>query len=111
MKDTLMYKGYFAIVHFSEEDNVFYGKLEGINDLVSFEGETVTELRKDFQDSVDDYLELCRRNGKTPEKPFKGSFNVRIGADLHRKAALTATERGISLNALVESAIRQAVGL
>jgi predicted HicB family RNase H-like nuclease len=58
---------------------------------------------------VDEYLAFCAENGKQPEKPFKGSFNVRIKADLHRQAAQAAFARGISLNTLVEDAIRQAV--
>jgi predicted HicB family RNase H-like nuclease len=69
----------------------------------------VTDLVTDFHDAVDEYLDFCAERGKEPEKPFKGSFNIRIGEDLHRNAAIEAAARGISLNALVESAIRQTV--
>jgi predicted HicB family RNase H-like nuclease len=70
------------------------------------EGDSVQTLTQDFHNTVDEYLEFCEKNGKQPERPFKGSFNVRIQPELHRKAALTASARGISLNSFVEDAIR-----
>jgi predicted HicB family RNase H-like nuclease len=109
MSNYLHYKGYIGSVEFSEEDNVFHGKVIGIKPLISFEGDTVTAIKEDFYHSVDEYLAFCTRNGAQPEKPYKGSFNVRIGADLHRRAALLAYARGVSLNALVEDAIRRSV--
>jgi predicted HicB family RNase H-like nuclease len=111
MSNYLHYRGYIGSVEFSEEDNVFHGKVIGIKPLISFEGDTVIAIKKDFYHSVDEYLAFCTRNGTQPEKPYKGSFNVRIGADLHRRAALLAYARGVSLNALVEDAIRQSVNL
>jgi len=105
----LHYKDYVGSVEFSEEDAVFHGKVVGIKSLISFEGDSVSAIIKDFHNAVDEYLEFCAETGKQPEKPFKGSFNVRIGTDLHRKAALAASERGISLNTLVEDAIKQTV--
>ena len=65
----LNYKGYEGIAAFSDEDNVFHGKLQGINDLVTFEGETIDELEIAFEEAVDDYLDICARYGKEPEKP------------------------------------------
>lgn len=105
----LHYKDYIGSVEFSEEDAVFHGKTVGIKSLISFEGDSVSAIVEDFHNAVDEYLEFCGNTGKQPEKPFKGSFNVRIGAELHRKAALTASIRGISLNALVEDAIKQMI--
>ena len=105
----LHYKGYAGSVEFSEEDSVFHGKVVGIKSLISFEGDSINALIEDFHNAVDEYLEFCAETGKQPEKPFKGSFNVRIGTDLHRKAALAASMRGISLNSLVEEAIRQTI--
>ena len=105
----LHYKDYIGSVDFSEEDSVFHGKVVGIKSLISFEGDSVSAITEDFHVAVDEYLSFCAENDTKPEKSFKGSFNVRIGADLHRRAALTASERGISLNTLVEDAIRQAV--
>jgi predicted HicB family RNase H-like nuclease len=107
----LHYKNYTGSVEFSEEDAVFHGKVIGIKALISFEGDSVNAITSDFQKAVDEYLKFCAVKGKEPEKPFKGSFNVRINADLHRKLALTASDRGISLNTLVEDAIRQSVNV
>jgi predicted HicB family RNase H-like nuclease len=108
-KNYLHYKDYVGNIEFSETDGVFHGKVVGVKSLISFEGNSVNAITKDFHNAVDEYLEFCAKTGKQPEKPFKGSFNVRIGIDLHRKATLTASARGISLNTLVEDAIRQAV--
>jgi len=105
----LHYKNYTGSVCFSERDAVFHGKVIGIKALISFEGESVRALTDDFHTAVDEYLKFCATKGKEPEKPFKGSFNVRISSDLHRKLALTASARGVSLNTLVEDAIRQSV--
>jgi predicted HicB family RNase H-like nuclease len=107
----LYYKNYVGSVEFLEADGVFHGKVVGIKSLISFEGNSVSAIIKDFHNAVDEYLDFCAETGKQPEKPFKGSFNVRIGTDLHRKAALTASARGISLNTLVEDAIKQTISL
>jgi len=103
------YKNYVGSVEFSEIDAVFHGKVMGIKSLISFEGDSVSTLIEDFHNAIDEYLDFCVQENIQPEKPFKGSFNVRIGSDLHRKAALAASARGISLNTLVEDAIRQTV--
>ncbi len=108
-KDILRYKTFIGAVHYSGDDNVFYGKIEGINDLVTFEGKSVAELRKSFEEAVDDYLGLCAEAGKDPHKSFKGSFNVRISPDLHKRAFRSAAEEGISLNQFVQSAIEHEV--
>ena len=108
-KNYLHYKDYVGNIEFSEADGVFHGKVVGIKSLISFEGNSVNVITKDFHNAVNEYLEFCAETGKQPEKPFKGSFNVRIGTDLHRKATLTASARGVSLNTLVEDAIRQTV--
>jgi predicted HicB family RNase H-like nuclease len=107
----LHYKNYTGSVVFSEEDAVFHGKVIGIKALISFEGESVNAITNDFHKAVDEYLKFCAAKGKEAEKPFKGSFNVRINANLHRKLALTASARGVSLNSLVEDAIRQSVSV
>jgi predicted HicB family RNase H-like nuclease len=105
MNDVLEYKNYYAEVHFNSEDEVFHGKVIGINDLVNFEGTTVKELKKAFHEAVNDYLATCAELGKEPEKTYKGSFNVRISPDLHRKAAKHAALKKMSLNDFVRYAI------
>ena len=105
MKDRLKYKEYLGSVHFSAEDEVFYGKVEGINDLVTFEGTTVTILKSAFEEAVNDYVDLCAETGKELFKSFKGSFNVRLNPELHSQAYARAMKEGKSLNQLVKEAI------
>jgi predicted HicB family RNase H-like nuclease len=107
MKSALYDRGYMAIVRFSEEDDCFYGKIEGIDGLILFEGQSVDELRRAFHEAVDDYLELCKMSGKKPQKSYKGSFNVRIDPELHREAARKSASMGISLNRFVQTAIEK----
>ena len=110
MRDSLSYKGFVGSVHFNAADEVFYGKIVGVNDLVTFEGTTVADLAASFRDAVEDYVVLCRSAGKPVRKSYKGSFNVRIPASLHQRAAEQATVRGISLNRLVQDALQREVG-
>lgn len=105
MKNLMEYKGYFAKIEFSAKDEVFFGIIEGINDTVSFEGTSIDELKTAFHEAVEDYLDMCRRYGKEPQKTYKGSFNVRINPELHKKAAILAASQGTSLNQFVETAI------
>jgi len=105
MGKTMVYKNYSAKIDFSAEDEVFFGRIMGISDLITFEGTSVAELKRAFEEAVDDYLELCARHGREPEKGYKGSFNVRITPELHRKLALRADALDISLNQYVEMAI------
>ena len=98
MKNVLNYKNYIGTVEFSEEDKVFFGKVIGITDSISFEGDTVESLIEDFHAAVDEYLEFCRENRKEPQQQYKGSFNVRIAPELHRRASLDAMAKNMSLN-------------
>ncbi len=109
MNNYIHYRDYIGNIEFSEEDEVFHGKVIGIKDLITFEGGSVKALTADFRSAIDEYLDFCEKNGKRPEKPFKGSFNVRIQPELHRNAALAAAARGLSLNAFVEDAIRHSI--
>ena len=106
MKNTMEYKGYVGNVEFSEEDEVFFGKVIGIRSLISYEGATARELIKDFHDAVDDYLALCETEGREPEKAYKGSFNIRISPELHKQAVRCAESNQMSLNSFVEKALR-----
>ena len=109
-KDFLEYKNFIGSVHFSTEDEVFFGKVEGSPDLVSFEGSTVKELKKAFEEAVDDYIAICRQHNKPVMKTLKGSFNVRIAPDLHRKAYNASLVKGVSLNQFVQTAIENHLG-
>jgi predicted HicB family RNase H-like nuclease len=103
------YKGYVGSVEFSEEDSLFFGKVLGVRSLISYEGTSAKELVEDFHGAVDDYLALCEEQGKKPETAYKGSFNVRISPELHKRAAICAIEDHISLNSFVERAVESYV--
>ena len=107
--NTLKYKGYIGSVAYSEPDKVFFGKIEGIDGLVNYEGESVQELTAAFHEAVDDYLIFCDEHGWKPEKSYTGTFNVRISPDTHRDIANLAAEAGISINAFVKRALSEAV--
>ena len=106
MNSTLEYKGYHASIQYDAEDNIFVGEVFGISDSLNFHGTTVTELKELFEQSIDNYLDLCAKIGKNPDKEYKGSFNVRIPPELHKKLAAAAIQCGDSLNATVEKAIQ-----
>lgn len=105
MKNYLEYKGYIGTIEVSVEDMVIFGTVHGINDLITFEAENLPDLETAFKEAVDEYLELCERHNKTPDKAYKGQFNVRIDSELHRRIALNATKQNISLNQYVEKAL------
>src|SRR3954452_21055649 len=95
------YKGYSGLMEVDAEDGVISGRVLGIRDVVTFEGDTVPEAIQAFRDSVDDYLEFCAERGVAPEKPFSGKFIVRISPELHHALAVKAESRRMSLNSLV----------
>ena len=99
------YKGYHAAISYSQEDDLFYGKVLGIQDALYFHGSSVTELKAMFKQSVDNYLDMCKSTGKTPDKEYKGVFNVRISPQLHKKASLMAAMAGMTLNEFVAKSI------
>lgn len=110
-QSELDYKGYTGSVEVSIEDACLHGHILFINDLVTFEGENVPEIQVAFQNAVDRYLSHCERVGKSADKPYSGTFNVRIGTELHTKAAKVAHIRKINLNEFVKSAIQAAVDI
>ena len=109
MNNTIEYKGYIGSVEFSEADGIFFGKVMGIRSLISYEGETATELLTDFHNAIEDYLEMCKSENKQPEVAYKGSFNVRISPELHRKLVVYATAHQISLNSYIEETLKNSV--
>lgn len=107
MTKLMQYKGYYGSIDASPEDACLYGKLEFIAPLVSYEAETVPALVAAFQAAVDDFLETCKQQGQTPDTPCKGSFNVRVGHELHMQAVIAAREAGVSLNDFARRAIER----
>ena len=107
MNSMMEYKGYHAEINFDAEDNIFVGEVFGITDSLNFHATSIDELERTFAQCIDNYLVLCEKAGKKPDKEFKGSFNVRIPQELHRMAVLEATKQKITLNQYVIRAIEQ----
>ncbi len=103
------YKGYIGKVEFDDEAGIIHGEVINTRDVITFQGESVANLKKAFQESVDDYLEFCKARGETPDKPFSGQFVTRIPPDLHRQVNVAARLSGKSLNAWVAEQLQGAV--
>ena len=107
MSQTMEYKGYNGSVEYSTEDRLLHGKILGIRDVVIYDGAGIDELEHNFQGAVDEYLEFCQAEGRTPNKPFKGSLNIRISQDLHLRAHRFAEQHKQKLNAVINDALQQ----
>lgn len=106
MNNILEYKGYYTKPQFDADSMSIRGKIEGIKDYIDYEANSTKDIEEAFHLAVDDYLAFCKEVGKSPDKVYKGSFNVRINPELHKTLALTSFETGESLNSLVEKAIQ-----
>lgn len=107
--NTLNYRGYIGTVAFSEKDGIFFGKIEGIDGLVNFEGTSVSELTQAFHEAVEDYIAYCTEQGLPLHKSYTGNLNIRIKPETHSKLALYAKLKGISLNSLISKSLDQAL--
>ena len=94
----MTYKGYVGTVEYSEEDACLFGRMAGIRDIITYEGESVAEIKTAFEEAVDDYLKHCAEVGKEPNKPYSGKFVLRIDPAVHAKLAAKALASGKSLN-------------
>ena len=109
--NTMNYKGYIGSIEVSEEDNRLFGKVLALphDTMITYEGETVTELREDFHGAVDDYLAYCEAEGMEPRKSYSGTLNVRISPETHRKIVILAKQAGISINAFIKTAVEKQI--
>ena len=103
--DILEYKGYHTRIEFDSVSMILHGKIEGINDLVTFESDSVSEIENEFHKAVDDYLAFCENIGQSPDKEYRGSFNIRITPEMHKKLVELSFLQNESLNSTVEKAI------
>jgi predicted HicB family RNase H-like nuclease len=107
--NKLLHRGFTGSCEVSLEDECVIGRVLFIDDIITYEGETVAELKANFEAAVDRYLAYCKKTGKPANKPYSGTFNVRVGPELHREAAVAATGASINLNEFVAQAIKAAV--
>jgi predicted HicB family RNase H-like nuclease len=101
----MKYKGYTGIIEFDDDAKIFHGEVVGLRDVITFQGESVTELEQAMAESVDFYLDWCTERNKKPEKPFSGKLMVRTTPEIHSRAAVAAARMGLSLNKYIEKAI------
>ncbi len=101
----IRYKGYTGVFEVHADEGIIFGRVVGLRDVITFQGETVAEARKAFEDSVDDYLEFCAERGEPPEKPYSGHFVVRIAPEMHRHVAQAAEASHQSLNLYVQKVL------
>ena len=109
MKNTLSYKGYTARIEFDPDDNIFFGRVLGVRDIIGFHGETVAELTADFHNAINHYLAVCRQRGEKPQKVYSGKLTLRISPDIHADIAAAAAHTGKSLNKWVADTLKQVI--
>jgi len=107
--NTMTYKGYTARVEYDERDNIFVGRILGIRSIISFQGETVGELRAEFELAVRDYVADCKDQGIHPEKPASGKLLLRVPPEVHGRALVAAQAAGKSLNQWATEVLEHAV--
>lgn len=105
------YKGYMGVVEFDQESDLFHGTVINTNDVITFCGASVSGLKKEMRRSIEEYVEFCREQRREPERPFSGKILVRTSPGLHRKVALGAARRQVSMNAFMQEALERAVGI
>ena len=106
---TMKYKGYSAVIQYSEDDSCFVGHMAGIQDIVGFHGESVSELRAAFREAVDDYLSACAKTGKNPQRPVSGKLLLRVPPEVHAGALVEAAVAGKSLNQWATEVLKKAI--
>ena len=111
MNELLEYYGYQGSIEYSVDDNILYGKVIGIRGLISYEGETIADLKSDFIDAIDDYLNTCKLEGIEPMKPFYGNFNVKISPELHKSLQIYSKNKNLEPNVIVEAAIKSYIAI
>lgn len=107
--NTMSFQGYTARVEFDDRDNIFVGRILGLRSIISFHGETVAELRAEFEAAVKDYLADCEELGVAPEKPASGKLLLRVPPEVHGKAMVVAQAAGKSLNQWATEVLERAV--
>lgn len=107
--NILTYKGYDGCFEYDAEADIFHGEVRHINDVVTFQGRSIDELKQALADSVEDYLAFCAEEGRQPQKPFSGRFNLRISPELHQRLAAQAARSGMSLNRWINDSLSRLV--
>ena len=105
----MKYKGYLAHVEFDDEANIFHGEVINTRDVITFQGQSVAELKKAFEDSVEDYFTFCAERGEEPDRPFTGRFSISLTPDQHKKVIMSAEKAGKNVESWVTEVLAHAV--
>ena len=108
--NTMTHKGYEALVEYDGEAGLFHGEVMNLRDVITFQGQSVAELKRAFAGSLTDYLAFCKARGEEPERPYSRQFVVRVGPPLHRAVVTAAKRAGVSLNKWVAATLERAAG-
>jgi predicted HicB family RNase H-like nuclease len=108
MMNAMTYRGYTARVEFDPRDNIFWGKVLGIADSITFEGETVADLTQDFHNAIEDYLKDSAKTGRAVQKPASGKMMLRVPPEVHGSALIAAQAAGKSLNQWAAEVLKEA---
>ena len=106
----LKYKGYTGVVQFDDKAMIFHGEVTGLRDVITFRGTTPKQIKKEFEKSIDGYLDWCEELGQAPEKPFSGNLHLRLNPDLHAKLFAEARISGTSLNNYINQTLKRSIG-
>ena len=104
------YKEYIGTIEYDSTAKIFHGEVVNTRDVITFQGESVSEIETAFVESINDYIDWCMEEGVAPEKPYPGRFNLRLSPELHREAAIAAKKMKVSLNKFVEKALQDEIG-
>ncbi|MGH8857546.1 MAG: type II toxin-antitoxin system HicB family antitoxin [Polaromonas sp.] len=107
--NTMIHKGYTARIEFDERDSIFVGRVLGLHAMISFHGETVAQLRAEFEEAIEDFLRDCKEQGIRPEKPASGKLMLRVPPEVHGAALVAAQAAGKSLNQWATEVLQTAV--
>lgn len=103
------YKGYIGVVDFDPEIDLFHGTVINTQDIITFYGASVTELREEMQKSLEVYFEVCEEQGKVPDKPFSGKLTIQTTPELYSRIALNAARRQLEIDAYLQEVLEKAV--
>ena len=104
----LNYKGYIGHVVFDDEVDIFHGEVINTRDVITFQGKSTDEIKQALRDSIDTYLDYCKKKNRNPDKPFPGNFMVRSSPEMHRDFMIAAKKSGMSLNGWVNEVLDHA---
>jgi predicted HicB family RNase H-like nuclease len=105
----LRYRDYLATIERDPDAGLFHGEVINTRAVLTFQGRSIDELSAAFSKTIADYEDWCRERGKEPERPYSGSFTLRLPPDLHRRVAEAAARSGKSLNGFIKDTLKGAI--